>query len=131
MQFSVFALSALAAVASAQSGVPTIAVQVGANKTLTYSPNNIKVPVGSAVQFQFEAGNHTVSQSTFDNPCQPISMFSNVTGLSSGFMPVAASASSGQGPVYTIMITDQKPIWLYCAQGKHCESGMVMVINEK
>jgi plastocyanin len=133
MQFSVLALAALTAVASAQdmNGTPTVAVTVGMNKTLTFSPNNLKVAAGTAVQFQFVAGNHTVSQSTFDQPCQPVSMFSNVTGVNSGFMPVSASMASGQGPVFTMMVMDTKPMWLYCAQGNHCESGMVMVINEK
>lgn len=81
------------------------------------------------VQFQFLAGNHTVTQSTFDQPCQPIGDFSTTTGFHSGFIPVAAS--SGTIPTYTIAISDTKPIWVYCAQGKHCEAGMVMVINEK
>jgi hypothetical protein len=57
-------------------------------------------------------------------------MHSNVTGFHSGFLPAAASASTGMMPTFTITINDTKPLWLYCAQGKHCENGMVMVINE-
>mgnify|MGYP002622331431 FL=1 len=33
-------------------------------------------------------------------------------------------------PTYTIQVNDTKPLWLYCAQGRHCQNGMVMVINE-
>ena len=101
------------------------------NGSLTYSPNNIKVNPGEFVQFQFAAGNHTVTQSTFDAPCQPVSMHSNLTGFHSGFQPAAASAAMGMIPTYTIQVNSTTPIWVYCAQGRHCENGMVMVINEK
>ncbi|MCJ1386576.1 SMP-30 gluconolaconase LRE domain protein [Xylographa soralifera] len=32
--------------------------------------------------------------------------------------------------VFTVTVNDTKPIWIYCAQGAHCESGMAMVINQ-
>ena len=83
------------------------------------------------MQFQFLSGNHTVTQSNFDNPCQPISMHTNVTGFHSGFQPAAASAGMGMVPTYTVQINSTNPVWLYCVQGRHCENGMVMVINEK
>lgn len=106
-------------------------VKVGnANGTLAYSPNNVKANVGDMVQFQFAPNNHTVTQSTFAQPCQPIAMnMPGTTGFYSGFMPV--SASSTTTPTYTIMVNNTTPIWLYCSQGKHCQNGMVMVINEK
>ncbi|KAK0705568.1 Cupredoxin [Lasiosphaeris hirsuta] len=127
MQFSTLVLAALTSLASAQR---TTVITVANNGSLTYSPNNIRVNVGEFVQFQFRAGNHTVTQSTFDAPCQPISMHSNLTGFHSGFQPAAASAAMGMIPTYTIQINNTNPLWLYCAQGRHCENGMVMVINE-
>lgn len=130
MQFSTLALSALLGLASAQTSVTVVEVS-SKNNSLIFSPDNIKVTAGSMVQFQFLAGNHTVTQSTFDQPCQPISSFSNVTGFHSGFVPVAASANTGSIPTYTIMVNNTTPIWVYCAQAKHCENGMSMVINEK
>ncbi|VBB78335.1 Putative protein of unknown function [Podospora comata] len=127
MQFKTLALAALASLASAQR---TWVVTVAQNGSLTFSPDNIKAAPGEFVQFQFLAGNHTVTQSTFDKPCQPIAMHSNATGFHSGFQPVAASASMGMIPTYTIQINNTNPLWLYCAQGRHCENGMSMVINE-
>jgi plastocyanin len=125
-------------IASSVSNIPTTAQKVQvvtvstANNSLVYTPDNIKASPGEMVQFQFVAGNHTVTQSTFDQPCSPIStIMSNVTGFHSGYQPAAASQQSGMIPTYTVMINDSKPIWLYCAQGKHCQNGMVMVINEK
>ena len=102
------------------------------NGTLTFSPNSIKANVGDNVQFQFAAGNHTVTQSNFANPCEPINLHnSSVVGFYSGFQPVAASAAMGVLPTYTIAINSTGPIWIYCAQGKHCAANMSMVINEK
>jgi len=126
MQFATLALAALASVASAQR---VTVVRVAQNGSLTYTPNDIRVNVGEMVQFQFAAGNHTVTQSTFDQPCQPISMHSNVTGFHSGFVPAAASAAQNQMSIFTINVTSTNPMWIYCAQGRHCENGMVMVIN--
>lgn len=84
------------------------------------------------VQFQFLAGNHTVTQSDFDHTCKPIGEVNPaIQGIFSGFQPVAASASKNEFPVFTIMVNDTKPIWLYCSQGPHCKMGMSMVINEK
>lgn len=84
------------------------------------------------VQFQFLDGNHTVTQSTFDEPCISMNKAdSTKQGFLSGFMPFAASAAKGELPVFTIMVNDTKPIWVYCGQGPHCKKGMAMVINEK
>ena len=126
MQFSTLVLAALASVASAQR---VTVVRVAQNGSLTYTPNDIRVNVGEMVQFQFAAGNHTVTQSTFDQPCQPIAMHTNATGFHSGFVPAAASAAQNQMSIFTINVTNTNPMWIYCAQGRHCENGMVMVIN--
>jgi plastocyanin len=135
MQFSKITLAAAALFTSVtfaqdQGQVKVHVVWVsGKTNTLTFSPNNLKAEVGDMVQFQFGVGNHTVTQSTFDAPCVPMGAGSNVTAINTGFMPVAADATTA--PLYTIPIVDKTPIWLYCAQGKHCQNGMVMVINEK
>lgn len=103
------------------------------NKTgLMYWPEKITAKPGSMVQFQFWTGNHTVTQSNFDNPCVPISSInSSIPGVFSSFMPAAAGEAMGQIPVFTVMINDTKPLWMYCSQGSHCASGMAMVINEE
>ena len=66
--------------------------------------------------------NHSVVQAAFDSPCAPMAK-----GLFSGYMPVKAADTVM--PAYTIMVNDTKPIWYYCSQGTHCQSGMVGVIN--
>ena len=99
---------------------------------LAYFPEKITAAPGTMVQFQFLAGKHTVTQSTFDNPCVPIgNVNASAAGVFSGAMDVAAAKAQGVLPTYTVMINDTKPVWLYCTTGNHCASGMSMVINEK
>ncbi|THV44179.1 hypothetical protein BGAL_0709g00030 [Botrytis galanthina] len=116
------------------TGSQTHIVRVGqANNStaLRYFPDNISAKVGDTIQFQFAAGNHTVTQSTFDAPCVPISQSSNNTGVYSGFMNVAAGLNStGMVPVFSMPVKVATPLWFYCSQGKHCQNGMVLVVNE-
>ncbi len=73
--------------------------------------------------------NHSVVQSNFDSPCVPISkVMPEVSGFFSGFMPVSGP-DVAERPVYTVEVKDEKPMWFYCSQGKHCQGGMGGVIN--
>ncbi|OAA63034.1 extracellular serine-rich protein [Cordyceps fumosorosea ARSEF 2679] len=137
MKFTLASVAAL--MGAAQESYAAINVQVvsvGRNPVnnatgLKFWPDNIKATAGSMVQFQFLAGNHTITQSDFDHPCKPINEVNpSVQGIFSSFQPAAASAAKGEFPTYTIMVNDTKPMWFFCSQGPHCEKGMVMVINE-
>lgn len=67
--------SATAAVGGAEKVGNVITIVVGStvvNKSLVFTPNNIKAAPGDILQFQFSMLNHTVTQSSFDAPCQPI-----------------------------------------------------------
>ncbi|KAG9019559.1 hypothetical protein FRB90_000467 [Tulasnella sp. 427] len=99
----------------------THSVVVGASG-LTFTPNQVTAAVGDIVTFEFHPKNHTLTQSTFASPCSPMS-----GGVDSGFMPVAATAT--EFPVFSFKINEVTPLWFYCAQGTHCQSGMVMAIN--
>lgn len=50
--------------------------------TNTFVPNTINANAGDAVLFQFRNGNHSITQSTFDTPCEPLA-----GGVDSGFRP--------------------------------------------
>ncbi|KAL8736907.1 MAG: hypothetical protein Q9181_002203 [Wetmoreana brouardii] len=126
--------SMAAAPTSASTATPSGQVMVHVVKVsnkkedLTFEPNNLRASPGDMVQFHFYPKNHSVVQSTFDQPCQPIKNNNpSSNGFFSGFMPVKAGAA--MMPSYTIMINDTKPIWYYCSQGDHCQDGMVGVIN--
>ncbi|KAE8552278.1 hypothetical protein EYB25_006172 [Talaromyces marneffei] len=100
------------------SAVQTVTVGRGG---LIFSPDTLTVSPGGKVEFQFVSGDHSVTQSTFADPCHPV----NETSLSSGII----SAGGGPPVVFTVTINDTKPLWYYCAQGRHCQAGMVGVIN--
>jgi plastocyanin len=104
-------------------------VQVGgAGGKLEYSPEAISAQPGDQVVFHFTAKNHTVSQSSFANPCGL-----KDGGFDSGFMPVPVNQTDNL-PTYTITVNDTQPVWVYCRQaGKtpasHCGQGMVFAVN--
>ncbi|KAJ2966259.1 hypothetical protein NUW58_g10705 [Xylaria curta] len=130
MHYSTVIATALLGLASAQK-VHVVSVS-SPNKDLAFHPDNLKAAVGDMIQFQFLAGNHSVVQSNFDNPCTPIQLHNtSQPGMFSGYMNVAASAGTGMIPTYTMEVKSAGPLWLYCSQGKHCQNGMVMVVNEK
>ncbi|KAF7864436.1 hypothetical protein EAF04_006570 [Stromatinia cepivora] len=124
--------SVIAATNTSTSTPQTHVVRVGStNNSIKYFPDKISAQVGDVIQFQFAGGNHTVTQSTFDAPCVPISQSTNSTGVFSGFMDVAASLNStGMVPVFSMPVKVATPMWFYCSQAKHCQKGMVLVVNE-
>ncbi|KAI1107391.1 hypothetical protein F4804DRAFT_198684 [Jackrogersella minutella] len=128
MYFTTAALFALMGAVTAQK---VHVVSVGStNGTLAFSPDNLSADVGDMVQFQFRGGNHSVVQAAFDTPCSPINEHTNTTGIFSGYQPVAASQAMGMIPTYSVMVAAKTPMWFYCSQAKHCQSGMTMVLNE-
>lgn len=100
---------------------------VGNNGVLNYDPANISASIGDTVTFEFHPKNHTVTQSSFLNPCQALELTSGTPGFKSGFQPVAADAT--EFPTFQITINDTAPIWGYCGQTGHCAQGMVFAIN--
>ncbi|KAF7297760.1 RmlC-like cupin [Mycena kentingensis (nom. inval.)] len=112
----------------------THTIQVGANG-LTFTPSNITADIGDVVIFEFHPKNHTVTQSSFAEPCKPLAQTSanGVAGFKSGFVPVAPNATA-PFPTFNITIKDLEPIWGYCGQQGppvHCTEGMVFSINSK
>ncbi|KAH8676456.1 hypothetical protein BGZ60DRAFT_482931 [Tricladium varicosporioides] len=101
-------------------GSPTL------NKSLVFTPNEVTAQPGDILQFQFSRINHTVTQSSFSSPCQPLSA-PGVEPINSGFIPTTANAT--EVVTFNVPINDTKPIWMYCAQGPHCMLGMVLSIN--
>lgn len=114
---SLLTLSALASAAAAANHV----VKVG-DGGLKFSPESTTAAVGDTVEFHFYPMAHSVAQSSFAKPCEPL----NSTSFFSG--PVAVS-SGVSDTVFTVTVENETPIWFYCATGDHCQSGMVGAIN--
>jgi len=125
-----FTLATAFAAALSVSAQTTHTVTVGLNGTLTYTPANITAAKGDIVSFVFATGNHSVTQSTFAQPCTQLTnttVTPNVVGISSGFVK---APPSGDLPTWSFAVSDTAtPLWFFCLQGKHCQQGMVFSIN--
>ncbi|KAH8835164.1 hypothetical protein DL96DRAFT_1519823 [Flagelloscypha sp. PMI_526] len=105
-------------------------IQVGDdNGDLKFTPEAIGAAVGDTVVFHFNPKNHSIVQSSFDNPCGP-----KDGGIKSDFYPVMANQSAETRPTWSVQINDTNPLWMYCRQGKdtpqfHCGKGMVFAVN--
>ncbi|KAF4980780.1 hypothetical protein FZEAL_3294 [Fusarium zealandicum] len=89
---------------------------------ITFQPAELKAAVGDVVEFHFYKGTHSVAQSSFDDPCEPL----NSTSFFSGEFSVTDDISD---QVFSLTIKSEEPMWYYCATGQHCQGGMVGVIN--
>jgi len=119
-----FALGSVLLLASAQIALAaTIEVTVGGTGILAFTPSSVNANVGDVIQFTFQQKNHTVTQSTLATPCSPLA-----GGFDSGFMPVASTQTSNF-PVAQLTVKDTNPVWAYCRQSTHCQSGMVFAVN--
>lgn len=123
MHFSTifFAATALAGAAVAENHIITVS-----NKTagLVFSPESLQAAQGDTVTFRFWPKNHSIAQSTFQQPCAP----SN-NGFWSGFVPTTSTESIANWTFTYEVKNASAPVWFYCSQGRHCQSGMVGVIN--
>ncbi|KAF2025385.1 hypothetical protein EK21DRAFT_93284 [Setomelanomma holmii] len=118
--------SIFAATALVGSALATDHVVVVSNKTagLVFKPDSLEAAQGDTVTFKFWPKNHSVSQSTFAKPCEPMA-----NGFWSGYVPTV-STDAVSNWTYTIEVKNAStPLWFYCTQGKHCQGGMVGVIN--
>ncbi|KYK57631.1 plastocyanin-like domain-containing protein [Drechmeria coniospora] len=137
-----FALVALV-VAATVSAAPTLTVRQDASKTvphtgvthsvvaglagLRFDPDNVVAEIGDVIEWHFLPRNHSIAQSNFGNPCQPLA------DGASFFAGFNFFTQQGQAPdVFQIVVEDKKTIWYYCPQqgGSHCQNGMVGVINQ-
>jgi len=101
-------------------------IDVAFNKTFVFHPPNITASVGTLVTFYFPnfGLNHSVTQSTFANPCTYLAANTSSNTTTAGFDSDLQSAAT-----FTINITDTSPIWFFCKQIGHCGLGMVGSIN--
>jgi len=93
---------------------------------LVYNPPHVMAAVGDVVHFVFLSKNHTITQSTFDEPCKK-----KPDGIDSGFLPNEAN-STASAPTFQYTVKETGPTWWYCKQktpANHCTGGMVFAVN--
>lgn len=113
------ASSSASSTATAASSVHTVL----ADTDPVFSPSSVSASIGDTILFLFESGNHSLTQSTFDKPCSPLS-----NGFDSGYEPNVDNQVTPT-PNYTISVTSTGSQWFYSKQGSECKSGMVFALN--
>ncbi|POR35616.1 Uncharacterized protein TPAR_04186 [Tolypocladium paradoxum] len=139
--FAILSLAATATVSAAPTATTTTTKDASKTVTLTgvthsvvaglgglrFDPDNVVADIGDIVEWHFLPKNHSVAQSNFANPCNPLA---DGTSFFAGFNFVT---QQNQAPdVFQLIVKDKKPTWYYCPQqtGSHCQKGMVGVINQ-
>jgi len=120
MRFS----TVIAATALSGSALAADHIVVVGKDGLSFVPNSVEAATGDTVTFKFWPKNHSIAQGPFTSPCAPVD-----NGFWSGYVPTSDNTSAS---TTTFMYTVQNasaPVWYYCTQAKHCQSGMVGVIN--
>ncbi|KAH9977642.1 Cupredoxin [Lactifluus volemus] len=117
---------AVSALPTQNSQVFQVVVGSATGETI-FTPNSITARPGDAVMFIFDPKNHSVTQSSFENPCTRLN-----NGLDSDFHPVASVSQTP--PTFSVPVKDSKPMWFYCRQNantpaSHCGKGMVFAVN--
>ncbi|KAI1345044.1 hypothetical protein F5Y15DRAFT_15566 [Xylariaceae sp. FL0016] len=105
-------------------GLRKLHIDVGFDGNLVFNPNNVSELIGTVVEFGYNPMNHSIVQSSFDKPCQPLES----GGFAAPFVPTQAGTT---GTTFEITITNKDPVWFFCAQTAkaHCQAGMVGSIN--
>ncbi|KAF2021555.1 hypothetical protein BU24DRAFT_404561 [Aaosphaeria arxii CBS 175.79] len=105
---------------------PKATITVGAGGRLEFSPPTLEAPIGTIVQFDFLALNHTLTQSSLWDPCSPLP-----DGFNTGFAQFNPKNISGKYLV-EYEVTTKNPQFFFCAQNtlrSHCRAGMVFSLN--
>lgn len=106
-----------------------ITVVVGGPGKLLFSPARVSAQPRDTIVFEFQQKNHSVVESSFADPCRPLST-NNSPGFLSEFFPVADNST--EFPTWNVTVNDTNPIWAYCRQktpSSHCGAGMVFAVN--
>ena len=107
--------------------VETHMVNVGAQGKLIFEPQSVDAAVGDVIVFQFLALNHTVTQSSFEDPCV------SQDGFDSGFRFFNPTNQTGViNQRLAFLVRESDPMWFFCRQTvprSHCNSGMVFAVN--
>lgn len=112
----------------APTAAPVVIPVVVGGVQVTYMPNVVVAAPGNIVQFQFSAGNHTVTQSTEMQTCTPMEAVAGQPDpVHSGHIPFTAGSQNVS--TFEMMVINTNPMFIYCATGPHCQLGQVMVIN--
>lgn len=110
--------------------VTTVTVGLDKGKTLKFSPAYLPTAsVGEKIHFDFRAANHTLTESSLENPCKKLSG----TDIDTNFQNVNKLDTPELKP-FDLTVRDGKPRFFYCKQKNgtpegHCAQGMLFALN--
>ncbi|KAG6002495.1 hypothetical protein E4U21_003023 [Claviceps maximensis] len=107
--------AAVSLLAAAQVSAKTISIDVGKDG-LVFSPDSVQADVGDVLEYRF-FGVHSVAVGDFVKGCVPASS----GGFYSGF--------AAENNVFRVTVNSTDATPFYCSVGRHCQAGMVGVIN--
>ncbi|KAE8148507.1 hypothetical protein BDV25DRAFT_141741 [Aspergillus avenaceus] len=99
-------------------------VSVGHQNASVFSPNQLNANIGDQIIFEFHSLNHTLTQSSFGDPCSPLG------GLDSGFTQY--NPEDKDDLTLTITVNTLEPQWFFCKQihpSSHCHAGIMFALN--
>ncbi|CZS93015.1 uncharacterized protein RAG0_03496 [Rhynchosporium agropyri] len=100
-------------------GATTYTVLSGKNSG--YIPNYVVAKTGDTIMFQFTSGNHTVTESTFEKPCDKLA-----NGVDSGYQPIT---NPSDPPKFTLDVVRNTSQWFFSKQAGECGQGMTFALN--
>lgn len=115
---------------TATGAIATVTVGLQNGTVLKFDPPYLpKVAVGQKIHFDFRAANHTLTESSLENPCKKM----DGTAIDTNFQ----NANKGDIPEFKpfdLTIDSDKPRFFYCKQANgtpkgHCSKGMVFSVN--
>jgi plastocyanin len=118
--------------ASSSSSSATHLIQVGVDGLLAYGPNQLNAAVGDVLRFEFLKLNHTVTRSTFAQPCTPLV---GAGAFDTGFTHFNPNNETSSAFFQEFTVDTAAPSWFYCRQiianspATHCSKGMVLGVN--
>ncbi|PVH98604.1 hypothetical protein DM02DRAFT_479424, partial [Periconia macrospinosa] len=102
-------------------------ITVGGGGNLSFNPASVTAATGTTIRFDFVSGNHSLTRSSLNDPCQNSGLFDT------GFAQHNPVEIKGKFLVdYVVNSTESQ--WFYCSQQNprsHCRSGMVFSLNPR
>ncbi|KAF2430661.1 hypothetical protein EJ08DRAFT_633377 [Tothia fuscella] len=94
-----------------------------------FTPESVVAQPGDTVRFMFMGMNHSVVQTSFDAPCQPMANGQNThTGFTSGVQPNPSNQLAG-APTVDLPIKSTDPLFMSTLSTQSCNLGMVFTVN--
>ncbi|KAG5643114.1 hypothetical protein DXG03_001540 [Asterophora parasitica] len=94
-------------------------------KGLGFDPSVIHPQVGDIIVWEFRSGQHSVVQSSFENPC------TSNGGINTGVHTVSddLTVDAPGLPKYEVAVNSTDPLWFFDEAGGLCNQGAVLAVN--